>query len=141
MTAKAIDKSTWPAGPWHNEPDRVEFRAHGFACLLNRVAGHSGHWCGYVALPPGHPWRSVRDEQDIPAHVHGGITYAGPCHGEICHVPAPGEPDDVVWIGFDCCHCDDQSPLDQRLGATYRDVDYVRAQCESLALQAAEASK
>lgn len=71
----------------------------------------------------------------------------------ICHVPAPGEPDDVWWFGFDCAHCWDVAPgvlalyarinmarpLVQR-DETYRDVAYVRAEVEKLAAQLAGVS-
>ena len=30
--------------PWLNEPDRLEFEAHGFPCIIQRVAKeYSGH--------------------------------------------------------------------------------------------------
>src|SRR5215510_304522 len=28
----------------------------------------------------------------------------------ICHTPSPGEPDNVWWLGFDCCHLGDLYP-------------------------------
>jgi hypothetical protein len=93
------------------------------------------------------------DEIDGDISVHGGLTYADRCQGDICHVPAPGEPDDVWWFGFDCAHCWDVSPgtdaLMKKLGSEepnvrrlddrtmYRDLAYVRAECESLAAQLA----
>lgn len=42
--------------------------------------------------------------------AHGGLTYSGACSGLICHVPKPGEPDNVWWFGFDCNHANDVSP-------------------------------
>ncbi len=144
---KKIDRSTWPAGPWDTEPDRVEFEHLGFPCLVVRVDG--GHLCGYVAMPPGHPWHG-KDMDDVGADVHGGITYAQGCRGNVCHVPKPGEPDDVWWLGFDHAHSGDKRPGDDALYAraganawmrddTYKTVDYVKAGCESLARQAKEA--
>lgn len=142
------DKTKWGPGPWADEPDRVEFRHAGFACLLRRGGG--GAWCGYVALPAAHPW-ATREEYDVPAAVHGGITYGPtPCSEHVCHVPAPGESDDVRWIGFDCSHAGDLRPADNAYVAhlynsmfgrghdEYRDVAYVRAETERLAEQAAE---
>jgi hypothetical protein len=69
--------------------------------------------------------------------VHGGITYAERCAGHICHVPAPGEPDNVWWLGFDCAHSGDRVPrMDHARGwEQYRDVRYVRSEVESLASQ------
>src|SRR5690606_29850193 len=110
------DRSEWPPGPWDNEPeDTVECRVAGFPCLL--VRGPSGAWCGYVGVPPGHSLhgKSYGDDAVDALNVHGGITYGGACQvgGHICHVPAPGEPDDVWWLGFDCNHSGDVSPNDE----------------------------
>ena len=136
-----IDKSTWPDGPWMSEPDRLEFEAHGFPCLIVRQP-HNGGLCGYVAVPPGHPWYGVR-YQDLDPEVHGGLTYSDFCQGNICHVPKPGEPDNVYWLGFDCGHYHDYQPaypgdLNLRFGheRVYRDIAYVKQQCEELAKQA-----
>lgn len=152
---KKIDKSAWGPGPWQEEPDRVEWRAHGFPVLMVRQP-EAGHWCGYVGVPPGHPWFGKRgDDWEDPTFrgvdVHGGITYSDACRGEVCHIPAPGEPDDVWWHGFDCAHYNDISPgraaREQGLGlapwpappmASYKDVAYVRRQAERLAEQARE---
>ncbi len=139
-----VDKSTWGSGPWQDEPDRIDFRHAGFPCLMLRNPT-SGNWCGYVGVPTTHPDHS-RSYDDIDVDVHGGLTYAELCDGErICHVPEPGESDDVFWFGFDCGHCFDFSPayyaryphFEKIEGEVYRDVDYVRAQVESLANQLA----
>lgn len=68
----------------------------------------------------------------------------------ICHLPEPGEPDDVWWFGFDCAHAGDLmpginavlaeigSPSLPRYGdETYRDVAYVAGECARLAQQLA----
>jgi hypothetical protein len=139
MKALTIDKSSWPPGPWHDEPDRLEWRtATGLPALMRR--GSTGAWCGYVAVPPWHPCHGVEMVESNAVDVHGGVTYAAPCHGDICHVPTPGESDDVFWIGFDCAHAQDLTPNDARYGdimrgAVYRPLAYVRAECERLALQ------
>lgn len=129
-------------GPWVDEPDRVEWKsAGGLPCLIVRNAA-CGHLCGYVAVPPGHPMHGRgTDDERLDLDVHGGITYAAACRGDVCHVPAPGEPDDVWWIGFDAAHAGDAIPLTDRLCpklmavSTYRDVAYMRAECEGLAAQ------
>lgn len=144
-----------PDGPWHDEPDRVDFEHDGHPCLLLR--GPLGAWCGYVGVPPNHPWHGADSMSDVlDVEVHGGITYASPCHGAICHVPKPGETDHVYWLGFDCAHYRDLVPAmltmpqitrDPRTATvcasvdqgTYRDVAYVRAQTEALALQVTRA--
>lgn len=144
-----VDRSRWGSGPWDTEPDRVEFRAHGLPALM--VRARAGHWCGYVGVPKGHPWHGEAnyfwDRKDGP-DVHGGVTYGDKCAGHICHVPAPGEPDDVWWIGFDCAHSGDLSPADNahsrralREWETYKPESYVRAEVERLAQQAAGAQR
>ena len=111
--AQAIDKSAWGAGPWQDEPDRVDFVHAGFACLALRHPEH-GHYCGYVALPPGHPlhgkdWGETPATRDL--DFHHGINYTAPCDGGmVCHTPAPGEPDNVWWIGGDFGHTWDECP-------------------------------
>lgn len=132
-------------GPWTHEPDRVEWRAHGFPCLIVRQPS-SGHLCGYVGVEPGHPWHGVGfDSYDTAVEypsVHGGITYSAECHGNVCHVARPGEPEHVFWQGFDARHAWDLSPRDLTDGwsshdQTYRTVEYMVEQCEQLAAQAA----
>jgi hypothetical protein len=157
-----IDKSTWGAGPWENEPDRFEWEHLGFPCLA--VRNESGCWCGYVAVPPTHPLHG-KDYDDVDVGVHGGLTYANKCQGHICYVPKPGEPDDVWWFGFDCAHSGDFRPeyhsrfihygypfsseLYDHARAikantwtvdVYRTLEYVREQTETLVQQLQKAS-
>lgn len=99
-----------PQGAWSNEPDRVEFTHEGFACLIQR--GPLMAWCGYVGLPPEHPFYGKNyqdidgDENDIPSH--GGLTYSEPCHGTVCHKTETA--DRLWWLGFDCGHAGDLIP-------------------------------
>lgn len=140
MTTEAehkVDRSGWPPGPWDSEPDREEWRSHGMPCLV--VRNDLGGLCGYVGVPPGHPHHG-KGYDDVPADVHGGLTYSEKCAGHICHVAQPGEPDDVWWLGFDCVHLGDARPSGHsvRLGnETYKTMAYVRAQTERLAEQMA----
>lgn len=141
MESYKVDRSGWPAGPWDSEPDRVEWKdeATGLPCLIVRNA-YQGFLCGYVAVAPGHPWHG-KSYEDVDADVHGGLTYADSCHGNICHVPAQGEPDNVHWFGFDCAHAWDLSPNDIARRHTlyedefYRTVEYAKGQCARLAAQ------
>jgi hypothetical protein len=103
-----IDKSTWGDGPWQSEPDRVEWEHAGLPCLARR-SPMGGNWCGYAAVPPGHPLHG-KHYADVDVRVHGGLTYGSACDGEICHVPKPGEPEEVFWFGFDCGHFTDFMP-------------------------------
>lgn len=155
-----LDRTGWPAGPWDDEPeDRVEWRSEGvprLPCLI--VRGPAGAWCGYVGVPPGHPWHGKDDSQcrtadDDYVDVHGGITYAAACNGHaICHVPKPGESPDVWWLGFDCNHLGDEAPKSLALdiehgygrdwrGGSYKTASYAKAQTEKLAQQAREVCK
>lgn len=125
-----------PGGPWMDEPDRVEFRHAGFPCILHRGGG--GAWCGYVGLPPGHAAHG-KNYSDVDVDVHCGLTYGQSCGGAICHVPAPGEPDDLWWLGFDCSHLFDWRPVDgDEYGdprGSYKTVGYAKRETERLAEQ------
>jgi hypothetical protein len=166
-----VDKRGWGDGPWQTEWDKVHWidPATDLDCLAVRNA-EMGHWCAYVGVPPGHPAHGLgTDDVDPEVQVHGGITFAAPCQEAedeaaqplveergVCHVPLPGRPEAVFWLGFDCCHAWDISPgneaLYRRLGipqatidamATlkpwkhYRTLEYVMAECEQLAAQLA----
>lgn len=158
MSGKAtlglLDRTGWSSGPWDDEPDRVDFRAHGFPCFVNR--NRFGSWCGYVGVPVGHPYYG-EDYDDLDVVVHGGLTYASKCQGDLCHTPEPGESDDVWWLGFDCGHAWDKSPgMDATLRKVgvdpvaleasdfrmaYRTLEYVREETENLAEQLAAKAK
>lgn len=161
------DRTGWASGPWDAEPDKIQWTTRaGYEALIVRNSG--GALCGYVGVPRGHvayerSWDSsdryecgadgeldYDREKENPISglvVHGGVNYAEHCQVDICHVPAPGMPDDVWWLGFDCSHCFDISPArearETKMGfspirferSTYKDVAYVRAEVESLAEQ------
>ena len=137
-----IDKSKWLDGPWKTEPDHIVFRDQvtGYPCIIHRVDSH-GALCGYVGVPPGHPAhrKDYSDAALESIEVHGGLTYADECGDTICHVPEPGESDDVWWLGFDTAHCGDFTPAHHTKSdlkyETYRTVEYVREECRKLALQ------
>jgi hypothetical protein len=134
----------WTSGPWDDEPDRLEWRYRDLPCLIVR-SDSTGALCGYVGVARSHPWHGQKYDV-IEAAAHGGLTYADACAGDICHVPQPGESDDVWWVGFDCAHAWDICPIYGALLAipsygTYRDIAYVRAEVEQLADQAIDASK
>ena len=113
MNRTPNDRSKWGSGPWDGEPDHVEWRVDGFPCMAHRNS--RGAWCGYVAVPPGH-WAYQMNYNRVDADVHGGLTYAGHCQGELCHVQAPGEPSNVWWLGFDTAHGCDAPPVMTSLG-------------------------
>lgn len=155
---RTMDKSGWGHGEWQDEPDKTQWtdEATGLPCLI--VRNHGGALCGYVGLPPQHPWFE-KDYDDLPVEVHGGLTYADHCqqfkpaygtleefHAKaICHIPSAGQPDNVWWLGFDTAHSYDLSPAyAARLGGRfseheiYRNLAYVKAQVAKLAQQVKE---
>lgn len=150
LSYTTMDRAGWKAGPWDCEPDKVQFtdEATGLPCLI--VRGPVGALCEYVGVSEGHP-AFKKDYGDIDVDVHGGLTFADECQPGfedkvICHKPAPGEPDNVWWLGFDCAHCDDLAPgyhpilgdeYSSLFNGVYRDINYVRTECASLAAQLA----
>lgn len=180
-----IDKSGWGPGPWMNEPDKIHWIDPDTDLDVLMVRHQeAGHWCGYVGVTEGHPFfgRNYSECSATPPcgdtycqhsseslmSVHGGITYSRFCNDEaenpasaICHVPFPGRPDRVWWLGFDLAHHMDLSParamrdrkryeeavargnrrdaeiwdpsIDQ--GNTYRDRAYVEVEARELAKQ------
>lgn len=149
-----IDRSEWLPGPWDDEPfDKMQYlhEVTGLPCLMKRNI--LGAWCGYVGVPEGHPWyEKSYAELDESVDVHGGLTYDGHCQeGDeartICHIVAPGEPDNVWWLGFDCAHWNDLMPTKKFQAGwpliaheVYRDVAYVQAEIDRLAQQVAAAA-
>lgn len=49
-------KPSWGPGPWEEEPDKRQWTdpATGLPCLI--VRNRLGGLCGYVGVPPSHPW-------------------------------------------------------------------------------------
>lgn len=159
------EKRPKTSGPWDTEPDKAQWidEATGLDCLI--VRGPVGALCGYVGVAPTHPWHGKDYGQHVGdtecdnefcyehtpgggVEVHGGLTFASSCQkGDedgpgICHVPEPGRPANVWWFGFDCAHAFDLAPSMLQYGAhegdVYRDFDYVRSECASLAKQLAD---
>jgi hypothetical protein len=139
------DRTKWPSGPWDNEPDKLNWidPATGMDCMI--VRNHMGALCGYVAVTRSHRFygKSYDDPGLETVCVHGGLSYADACNSSICHAPEQGRPDDVWWFGFDCCHGWDAYPSMYKYQTInhereiYRDIPYVKAQCERLAAQLA----
>jgi len=91
-----------------------------------------GFRCGYVSLPPGHPWTAPGvDLFDI--DVHGDVTF---------------DDDDPLiknnyLVGFDCGHSGDApdpelvfTSVNLFAGGIIRSQEYVRAECFKLIEQA-----
>lgn len=147
-----VDRSQFESGPWDDEPDKVQWTTKANLPGLV-VRNYMGALCGYAAVTSEHAlykvdYKYVNEYCDVT--VHGDLTYANTCqdNGPICHVPEPGEPDDVWWFGFDCAHGSDIIPMMgyhtsvdiDRLGYKifYRDIGYVTDEVESLASQLAD---
>lgn len=157
----------WGRGPWDAEPDRVEWTTEaGLPGIILRQSSREdgyapGHLCGYVGVEPGHPWhgRSYDSEPEIDTAAHEaawfGITYGRDCEGEVCHVPPPGTPEHLWWVGFDAAHCDDVSPRDyvpdrrglihgevmEAHGSSYKTIGFMRHHVEKLAAAAKAAEE
>lgn len=84
------------------------------------------HRCGYIAVPDGHSLHGEEyDAFDV--DVHGGVTFSG--HGSEGY-PASGTD---WWFGFDCAHFGDATSYSRR--GVFRSLEFVEAECESLASQ------
>lgn len=120
--------------PHPNEPDSEDIEGGDLSPRHIR-RGPGLHLCGYISIPPGHPWHG-KGYDDIRADVHGGLTYASPAEESVAKDSAQ-----CGWwvVGFDCAHSGDLVPL-YGIDGTYRDIAYVRAECESLARQAKAAT-
>lgn len=144
--AEPLPKSEWGDGPWQSEPDCKEWTHLGFRCLILRNMHVSGVLCGYIAVPPGHPWHGTGGDD---VETHWGITFSG-------RLSLPGLSEEealAMWfLGFDCGHHMDAQPMldavldtiipnrSRSLGGEYRDLDYVTQTVEDLARQAHEAA-
>ena len=103
-----------------------------------------GYRCGYVRVPPDHPWHG-KDYDSVEPYpeVHGGLTFAS--RDTDC---GKGGADNAWWLGFDCAHAGDAPdpslPGFCRLmsfrGDTIKSTEYVTEECRNLAKQAAEVS-
>lgn len=104
IEAYAVDKTRWPRGEWDTEPDRVQWEASGFPCIIVRHDRH-GFWCGYVGVDETHPLYGVAwDTRGATDDLSFGVNYSRFCQDVVCHVAKPGESDKVYWLGFDCGH-------------------------------------
>jgi len=107
------------------------------------TANRIGYRCGYVRIPPGHPWHGKGyDDVDPCPDVHGGLTFAEP--DTDC---GTGGEDNAWWLGFDCAHCGDAPDpslpgYHERMsfpGDVIRSTEYVAAECRNLIRQAVAA--
>lgn len=126
-TYKEPSRENWYSGPWDDEPDMLEWQAHGLECCLLRNG--SGAWCGYVGVRQSHPVPQGLVYQDT-LNCHGGITWA-----------KSSKINDLFWLGFDCAHSGDRMPsrpmqifLPEEM---YCNFYYAKLETEALAYQLA----
>lgn len=121
--------------PWLHEPDRAEFKASGYRCVIRRSTLR--FLCGYVGLPSSHPFHGVgMHEIDLPNQPHGGWTFA-----DRDHDLGRG----LWWAGFDAGHSFDYTPgppelqhLVQRFALfgeprNYKTVEFMKEETERVA--------
>ncbi len=164
MDGWRVDKSGWPPGPWHVEPDALSYETRDGLPAVAIRTDVIGVWCGYVGVPLDHPWAQLpfRPPPQLPelaalyrdreprreypdASVHGGITFAGAATDPIALTV--GElAACFYWVGFDCSHAWDVSPglpalarLARIPSMEYRTLNFVRAEIDRLSEQAAAA--
>lgn len=60
------DRSKWPPGPWHDEPDELRWidPTTSLPCTARR--NDFGAWCGYVGVPETHPWHGKGYDHRVP---------------------------------------------------------------------------
>lgn len=138
----------------------------GYSCEIKRV-GELGHLCGYVDIEAGHPFFGMHYDNELIApkslvasKFEDWAYYAVKCHwftppeplvsigvgsmlsvhGGVTYSASNGEK----WrFGFDCAHSGDLVPSIKALSAgimasgVYRDIEYVTAETEALAVQLA----
>lgn len=130
---KTMDKSSWPQGEWTKEPDEVRWldKDTGLPCVILRNT--IGALCGYVGVSKSHPLFGV-DYNEVDLSAHGGVNFSDNLDD------SPGPLRDLWWFGFDCCHYRDFAPvqlaiLKNSLPRNYRNIEYVKKECGSLAQQ------
>jgi hypothetical protein len=158
--AREVDRTSWPKGAWDAEPDRLDWKTEaGYSAIALRH--WLGNWCGYVGAPVGHPaWKSKGSFRANRTAEDREITYAEECNAEI---QIPGD-EVLLWFGFGCSEIGDAHPrfeeggwfvwdgqvcywgprVGREAGAVcgvYRDLAYVRAECEKIARELAEMVK
>lgn len=135
-------KALWGKGPWDDEPDYLEFQTRfGYAAVILRNPAY-GHLCGYVEVKPGHVLHGAHYMECTLSRieVHGRLTYSRA--GENFRTDDNSDKSGW-WFGFDCNHSFDANPVGVGtknfiLGGTdvesYKTLQYVRLECEKLAL-------
>ncbi len=92
------------------------------------------------------PWHGLPPDSLPDIEVHGGVTFADAHEPTTYAAMALGDnrAEGVTWwLGFDCAHGFDLVPRFHRQAwmtdETFKDLDYVKAECAHLARQVIEA--
>ena len=92
---------------------------------------NDSHNCGYVEVPADHKWYEDGYDIHYDLDVHGGLTYADNVYWK--------DGDNYGWaFGFDAAHLGDKTTYSHDAGDTFKDVDYMAKECETLAKQIKE---
>lgn len=135
-----------PMEKWELEPNIKfgRYRKHKWMVLRHN---DMGFLCGYVAVRPNQAYHGCHYDS-VPARfieAHGGLTFAGTFTRKriIERYPDLGTDfnrfirKDDWWLGYDCGHAGDLSPLMGLRGLsfyddTYRDMEYCENQCREM---------
>ena len=118
-----------------------KFVYKGYNCLIRRPHPFTmGHLCGYVEIPKEHKYYE-KDYDDIGINCHWGLTFGSHLDKQAIEEKGFSDFDIGYWIGFDCAHCDDLSPMQNIIfnfiykDVVYRDMEYVENQIKSIVEQ------
>ena len=102
-----------------------------YPCMALRsqipIPGGLFWWCGYVAIPKGHPLLGIdlQNKKFPDLRSRGGITFTG-----------FGDDGETWLVGFDCAHAGDlelgEGPIQTKASIN---LEYVKRQCSKLAAQ------
>jgi hypothetical protein len=153
MMNEHFPKSEWGPGPWQDEPDHLAWTDErtSLACAIRRNMA-IGSLCGYVGVPPTHPFFGWNYDDDIalapgdldktmddvgPIALFCYVVQGGPDHGTIplgmtlkahqgVNFSGTIEADGLWWFGFDCGHAGDMMPATDALFSRIMPPDYMR---------------
>ena len=103
LDPKPVSREGWHDGPWSTETDGKWWEgADGAVCWVAR--SNVGTLCGYVIVPPGHPWHLLH-KSCVPGDVNADWGQ---------------HADGLTWFGFDCNHDWNYGPRSEDHGSGFR---------------------
>ena len=135
---------------WEIESDRYDWvdPETGYDCMILRKP-YMLHLCGYVRVPAGHTASEKHyDDLQDDVEIHGGLIFSSTSVDDEMYPLDDGG----AWFGFDCAVDGDLVPHSKEIrdkkreweqfynvtianDFTYRNVDFVKSECASLAKQ------